>query len=120
MRQQVVEVDHAAAALQPLVGLDERGVLRVGKCAAPTRLATCGFVAIGAHHARPRPVEIGERGKGLDLQRQLRENFARQTDAIVRNLWRCLVSGQRPIAQQAQRHAVKRCRLNWFANVEAA
>ena len=118
--EQIVEVDHTAAALEPLVGGCEVGETGRRQRGTSTRDADGALITIGGDHARLRPVEVGERTVRLDLQLELARHLSSQAQPVVGHVRRSVIGCQRAVAQQAQRDAVKRAGLDGLADVEPA
>ena len=118
--QQVVEVHHAAAALQPGVRLRELGE-RTGRQRAPTPCRTRLTLVVLRHHdAGAGPVQVRQRAAGLHPQPGLGEDLLGQAQAVLCHLRRGAVCRGGPVAQQAQRHRVERARLDALAQVQPA
>ncbi len=117
--QEIVEVDDAPSTFEIPVAadhVDEPGAVERGP---PADVARCMCEPIGRHQPRPRPVDVGHHGRGVDLPAGLGQHLAHQPQP-VRGDDRCgPAERERPVAQQPQRDGVERACLDRITDVEA-
>ena len=114
-REQVVEVDHAASALERGVGVERGGDLRRRRC----RATPCGpgraGVAVGRHAARRGPRRLG----GQRRHRDAAGDLAEQAMGIVGDGRRAAALVEPTLAQEAEGDAVERAGFDVVADAGA-
>ncbi len=118
--EQVVEVDHPTPLLELGIGGHQIGETSRWYGAATAKGPGGALVLLWGHESGARPVEVGHGGHGVELQAELGEALAHQSDAVVRHLGWWLVVGLRAIPQEPQCDTVEGAGLDRVAQVEPA